>query len=174
MKRNAFNQYALVKGNYEGKPSMRNQSPISGSNLLNIAITGKGMIDGNGDFWRMITKDRLTEREWKKKVASGGLLSEDGRTWYPSEKTRKAHKMVDPGAILPGKTEQDYQDVKDYLRPTLLNFTRWPITPLEDAEKIECLRYLENGVPLRMVVTEYMGVEIDTPEDLQKAEALLS
>ncbi len=121
---NDFDQYALVKGNYEGKPSMRNQSPISASNLLNIAITGKGMIDGNGDFWRMITKDRLTEREWKKKVASGGLLSEDGRTWYPSEKTRKAHKMVDPGAILPGKTEQDYQDVKDYLRPTLLNFTR--------------------------------------------------
>jgi CMP-2-keto-3-deoxyoctulosonic acid synthetase len=48
------------------------------------------------------------------------------------------------------------------------------MTPLEDAEKIECLRYLENGIALRMVVTEYMGVEIDTPEDLQKAEALLS
>ena len=44
---------------------------------------------------------------------------------------------------------------------------------LEAAEKIECLRYLENGVPLRMVVTEYMGVEIDTPEDLIKAAKLL-
>ena len=41
------------------------------------------------------------------------------------------------------------------------------------AEKIECLRYLENGVPIRMVVTEFMGVEIDTPEDLERAAGLL-
>jgi 3-deoxy-manno-octulosonate cytidylyltransferase (CMP-KDO synthetase) len=61
-----------------------------------------------------------------------------------------------------------------FRKQALLNFTEWPVTPLEDAEKIECLRYLENGVPLRMVITGYMGVEIDTPEDLQKAEALLS
>jgi CMP-2-keto-3-deoxyoctulosonic acid synthetase len=47
------------------------------------------------------------------------------------------------------------------------------MSPLEAAEKIECLRYLENGVSIRMVVTEYMGVEIDTPEDLIKAAALL-
>ena len=55
----------------------------------------------------------------------------------------------------------------------LLDFTSWPVTPLEDAEKIECLRYLENGVPIRMVVTGFMGVEIDTPEDLERAEKLL-
>lgn len=55
----------------------------------------------------------------------------------------------------------------------LLNFTNWPITPLEAAEKIECLRYLENGVQLKMVVTDYMGIEIDTPEDLIKAAKML-
>jgi CMP-2-keto-3-deoxyoctulosonic acid synthetase len=47
------------------------------------------------------------------------------------------------------------------------------MTPLEAAEKIECLRYLENGVSLRMVVTDYMGVEIDTPEDLEIATKLI-
>jgi CMP-2-keto-3-deoxyoctulosonic acid synthetase len=47
------------------------------------------------------------------------------------------------------------------------------MTPLESAEKIECLRYLENGVQIKMVITQYMGVEIDTPEDLQKAAELL-
>jgi CMP-2-keto-3-deoxyoctulosonic acid synthetase len=47
------------------------------------------------------------------------------------------------------------------------------LTPLESAEKIECLRYLEYGVPIKMVVTQYMGVEIDTPEDLEKAAELL-
>lgn len=60
-----------------------------------------------------------------------------------------------------------------FRKQALLQFTNWPITPLEAAEKIECLRYLEYGVPIRMVVTDYMGVEIDTPEDLQKAALLL-
>lgn len=60
-----------------------------------------------------------------------------------------------------------------FRKQALLDFTNWPITPLEAAEKIECLRYLENGIALKMVVTEYMGVEIDTPEDLERAAKLL-
>ena len=60
-----------------------------------------------------------------------------------------------------------------FRKQALMNFTNWPVTPLEAAEKIECLRYLENGVPLRMIVVDYMGVEIDTPEDLEKAGKLL-
>ncbi len=60
-----------------------------------------------------------------------------------------------------------------FRKQALLNFTAWKMTPLEAAEKIECLRYLENGVPLKMVVTDYMGIEIDTPEDLVRASSLL-
>lgn len=60
-----------------------------------------------------------------------------------------------------------------FRKQALLNFTAWPITPLEASEKIECLRYLENGISLKMIVTEYMGVEIDTPEDLVRAASLL-
>ena len=56
-----------------------------------------------------------------------------------------------------------------FKKQALMNFTRWPVTPLEAAEKIECLRYLEHGIPLKMVLTEYMGIEIDTPEDLKLA-----
>lgn len=63
--------------------------------------------------------------------------------------------------------------VYTFRKQALLNFTSWPMTPLEAAEKIECLRYLEYGVPLKMVLTQYMGVEIDTPEDLIKAAKLL-
>ena len=60
-----------------------------------------------------------------------------------------------------------------FRREALLQFTRTPMSPLEAAEKIECLRYLENGIPMKMVVTDYMGVEIDTPEDLDRASKLL-
>ncbi|MEI7965401.1 MAG: 3-deoxy-manno-octulosonate cytidylyltransferase [Chitinophagaceae bacterium] len=61
-----------------------------------------------------------------------------------------------------------------FRKNALLQFTRWPMSPLEATEKIECLRYLENGVPLKMIVTEYMGIEIDTPEDLERAGKLLN
>ena len=60
-----------------------------------------------------------------------------------------------------------------FKKEALLAFTNWEMTPLEAAEKIECLRYLENSVPIKMVTTNYMGVEIDTPEDLEKATKLL-
>ena len=60
-----------------------------------------------------------------------------------------------------------------FRKQALMNFTSWPVSPLEEIEKIECLRYLENGVSLRMIVVDYMGVEIDTPEDLDKAATLL-
>jgi len=70
-------------------------------------------------------------------------------------------------------TYYEHIGVYAFRKQALLNFTAWPITPLEAAEKIECLRYLEYGVPLKMVLTQYMGVEIDTPEDLVKAAKLL-
>jgi len=61
-----------------------------------------------------------------------------------------------------------------FRKQALMNFAGWAMTPLENAEKIECLRYLENGVPIKMVVSEYMGIEIDTPEDLERAQTLIS
>ncbi len=61
-----------------------------------------------------------------------------------------------------------------FRKSALISFTNWEMTPLESAEKIECLRYLENGIPLKMVVTDYMGVEIDTPEDLERAARLIT
>lgn len=70
-------------------------------------------------------------------------------------------------------TYYEHIGVYAFTKKALMQFTNWQITPLEAAEKIECLRYLENKVGIKMVVTDYMGVEIDTPEDLVKAEKLL-
>jgi polygalacturonase len=115
-----FSQYPLVEGNWEGLPQWRNQSPISATGATNIAITGFGIIDGAGDAWRMVKKDKLAESNWKKLVASGGVLSDDKKTWYPSESSLKGSKMKNPGVITPGKTAKDYEEVKDFLRPNLL------------------------------------------------------
>ena len=70
-------------------------------------------------------------------------------------------------------TFYEHVGIYAFKKQALIDFTNWAISPLEAAEKIECLRYLENGVSIKMAVTNYMGVEIDTPEDLIKAAALL-
>jgi 3-deoxy-manno-octulosonate cytidylyltransferase (CMP-KDO synthetase) len=71
-------------------------------------------------------------------------------------------------------TYYEHVGVYAFKKQALIDFTNWPMSPLEAAEKIECLRYLENGVGIRMAITDYMGVEIDTPEDLIKAAKLLN
>lgn len=78
-----------------------------------------------------------------------------------------------PRSIEASTIYYEHIGVYAFRKQALLNFTSWPMTPLEAAEKIECLRYLENGIPLKMVVVDYMGVEIDTPEDLIKAAQYL-
>ena len=119
-----FSQYKLVEGNWEGLPQMRNQSPVSATNATNIAITGFGIIDGGGEAWRMVKKDKLTESQWKKLVASGGVLSDDKKSWYPSEAWMKANKLKNPGQISPEKTPEFYNEIKDFLRPNLLVLTK--------------------------------------------------
>lgn len=118
-----FSQYPLVASNWEGLPQMRNQSPLWATNQQNIAITGFGIVDGAGDAWRMVKKDKLTESQWKKLVASGGLLSEDKKTWYPTEKAFNGTKTKNPGEITSDKTPAFYESIKDFLRPNLLVFT---------------------------------------------------
>ncbi len=70
-------------------------------------------------------------------------------------------------------TYYEHIGVYAFRKQALLDFTSWPVSPLEDAEKVECLRYLENGVAIKMVVTDFMGIEIDTPEDLERAKKVL-
>jgi polygalacturonase len=118
-----FSQYPLVKANWEGLPQMRNQSPVSATNAINIGITGSGIIDGNGDAWRMVKKDKLTESQWKKLVSSGGIVSEDKKTWYPTEKFFKGSQMQNPGVISPDKDDAFYASIKDFLRPNLVLLT---------------------------------------------------
>ncbi len=119
-----FNEYPLVAGNWEGIPQMRNQSPVSATKATNIAITGFGIIDGNGDAWRMVRKDKLNETQWKKLVASGGVLSDDKKTWYPSEGSLKGSKLKNPGEITREKDASFYIEIKDFLRPNLLVLTQ--------------------------------------------------
>lgn len=117
---NDKSQYPLVEGNYEGHAAVRNQSPVSGTDLVNVAITGEGIIDGHGEAWRAIGKERLTEQEWNKLVASGGVVSGNGKAWYPSQSYVNGLKDPKAGIIEPGKSLNDFLPEKDFFRPNLL------------------------------------------------------
>lgn len=116
-------QYPLVKGNWEGLEQMRAQSPLSANNATNIAVTGFGIVDGGGEVWRQVKKDKLTENQWKKQIASGGVLSDDKKSWYPSETFKAMSKEKNPGEIKPERTKEYYEGIRDFLRPNLLVFT---------------------------------------------------
>lgn len=60
-----------------------------------------------------------------------------------------------------------------FRKEAILDFYKLPMRPLEATEKIECIRYLEYGKKIKMIETNYMGIEIDTPEDLLKANKLI-
>lgn len=118
-----FDQYKLIAANWEGQPAWRNQSPISGTDLTNIAITGSGVIDGNGDAWRMVKKSKLTDSQWKNLVNSGGVVDKSSQIWYPSEKSLAGSKDKKAGVMTAGTSSSDYEHIKDFLRPNLLVLT---------------------------------------------------
>jgi len=65
-----------------------------------------------------------------------------------------------------------HKGIYAFRKEALLEFTVLPMQFIEATEKIECIRYLEYGKRIKMVETEVQGVEIDTPEDLEKAKRL--
>ena len=67
----------------------------------------------------------------------------------------------------------EHVGVYAFRKEALLSFTNWPASDMEKSEKLEQLRYLENGISIRMVITEQTGVKIDVPDDLAKAENYL-
>ncbi|WP_375444439.1 glycoside hydrolase family 28 protein [uncultured Fibrella sp.] len=117
---NQRDAYPLVATTWEGEDAIRNQAPVSGVDLENIAITGEGILDGAGDAWRMVKKSKLTADQWKKLVASGGVLNDKQDTWYPSAQSLKGGSMTVKG----GQDKAYYEDIKDFLRPNMVSLTR--------------------------------------------------
>lgn len=115
-----LSHYPIVDSNYEGQQTRRCQSPISGHNLQNISITGEGTIDGSGQAWRALKKAKVTESEWNKLTSNGGLI--DKSTWYPSEKYIKGEKISKANGLNASLTDQQWEDIKDFLRPMMVNF----------------------------------------------------
>ena len=125
--------YPLIWTEYEGIKRIRCVSPISANNCNNIAITGKGILDGNGFLWRGIKKWKLTEKEWENclKISPYVLPSKEGGIWCPT-------KTYYDGCI---KGEPDYNNPKaleiaseywDVYRPVFVSFVHCDKVLIED------------------------------------------
>lgn len=113
--------YPIIETNFEGLNTWRCISPIYGKNLENIAFTGNGVWDGSGEAWRQVKKSKLTGEQWKKFVASGGVLNEKKDSWYPSEQYLKGSNGADQNVRLDLKTKEDFEAIHDFLRPVLVS-----------------------------------------------------
>ncbi len=127
-----FNLYPLVNTVFEGLDTRRCQSPISGRNLENIAITGEGSINGSGEYWRPLKREKVTEKHWKATLKRGGVLL-NPNYWFPSKKSLDGFNISDMNVPRKDLTEQEWLDIKDFLRPVMVSL-------------IECKNVLLQGV----------------------------
>ncbi|RVU25676.1 GDSL family lipase [Sandaracinomonas limnophila] len=123
--------YPLVKTFWEGVEAIRVKSPISGKNLRKIAITGTGIIDGAGEAWRPVKKQKLTVGEWEKLIQNG-VLNEKKDTWYPTAAALKGAADPNAGRTDAGYTLANTAQIKEFLRPNLLSLIECDEVLLED------------------------------------------
>ncbi len=125
--------YPVVLTTWEGQPAYRCHAPLWGVNLVNIAITGKGIMDGAGQVWKQVKKSKLTEAQWKALVKSGGVVDEAGTAWYPSEISKFGNENREwTNNITAGKSKEDYEAIRDFLRPNMVSLTNCRNVLLED------------------------------------------
>jgi polygalacturonase len=114
------NLYPLIKTSFEGLDTRRCQSPLSANNAQNISITGDGVIDGNGQYWRPLKKSKVTESQWKKFTAVAGGVEPKKGYWVPSEGYARGEagaNMNVPNAT----TEAEWLAIKRFLRPVMVS-----------------------------------------------------
>lgn len=114
-----LNQYKLINSYFEGNKVIRCESPIMGVGLENIAITGEGIFDGNGSKWRPVKSGKMSDEQWKNMVNSGGILSKDRKTWYPSEEALIGNEQKDKLPKVP--SIENMKPYKQALRPVMVS-----------------------------------------------------
>lgn len=112
--------YPLVETSFEGLDTRRCQSPISGRNLQNVAITGSGAIDGNGHFWRPLKKEKVSDSYWNKATSAGGVFKRP-TYWMPSAQYLHGDTISDMNVPRNLTTEAQWAGVKDFLRPVMIS-----------------------------------------------------
>jgi len=104
------------------------------------------------------------------------VVNAAGRALYFSRRTIPYLREAASGSVseqLAAFPFLKHLGIYGYRRGTLLRLVKFPVSPLENAEKLEQLRALENGIPIAVVQVDYDSVGVDAPEDVKRVEKLL-
>ena len=112
--------YPLISTSFEGLDTRRCQSPLSANGATNIAITGKGVIDGNGQYWRPVKKGKVTANHWKNLLAIPGSVEMEPGFWVPSEGYAKGQKGANMN-VPTAKTDAEWDAIKRFVRPVMVS-----------------------------------------------------
>ena len=113
--------YPLVETSFEGYDNTRRcQSPISARGARNIAVTGHGVIDGNGEYWRPLKREKVNESTWRRVTARGGCYKRP-TYWFPSEQALRGDAIADMNVPRTLTTDEEWASVKDFLRPVMVS-----------------------------------------------------
>lgn len=119
-----FNAYPIVEANFEGLDTRRCQALLFADNAENIAVTGHGVFEGQGDSWRPVKKSKATEAQWNALLSKGGVLNADSSVWYPNAASLKGAKACKAFNVPSGlETAADWESVRPWLRPEFLRFS---------------------------------------------------
>nr|AWI66964.1 Glycosyl hydrolase family 28 [Orpinomyces joyonii] len=126
------NLYPIIETSFEGLNTRRCQSPLSAVNATNIAITGFGVIDGNGQYWRPVQKAKVTDKQWEEIIARpGGVVVDNGTRWVPNEGFLKGEKNANMD-VPSAQTEEEWNAIKRFLRPVMVSFRECKNVLLKD------------------------------------------
>lgn len=112
--------YPIVETSFEGLDTRRCQSPLWGKDLENVAVTGSGAIDGNGQYWRPLKKQKVSDGFWKRTTSAGGVFKREDY-WMPSAQYLHGDTISDMNVPRHLKTEEEWASVKDFLRPVMVS-----------------------------------------------------
>ncbi len=120
----ALDIYPVIETNFEGLDTRRCESPINAEAQHDISITGEGVIDGSGEYWRPLKRRKVTESEWRKQLTMKGHVEND--VWYPGVAYLEGLSLSDPHLNVPRVrlSEEDWLRIKCFLRPVMVSLRR--------------------------------------------------
>lgn len=124
--------YPIVETVFEGVETKRCQPQLSAVGQHDIAVTGKGIIDGGGAPWRQGRRSEMSPGEWDALLRQGGVLSEDGQTWYPSASYARGAGGAVQNIVPWAQTQEDFESIRDFLRPVMVHIRDCDNVLLED------------------------------------------
>jgi len=128
-------QYPMINPGNKGNKFVT-KSPIYAYEASNFAITGQGIFDGAGDSWREVKKSKVDKTTWQILQNKGGVLSNDGKVWWPSREAYAGEEYVKQLKEKSNVTADDYLAARDFLRPYMVYF-------------IKCKQVLLEGITFR-------------------------